>query len=290
MSPRITLRTYLKDARWRIRRLNAARRWGRSEREALPVVVGNSMPKSGSHLIIQILEGLPEIGPFVNPGMPPLNRNEDNQIIPEERIASRIRHLHPGDITYCYLAAEEPFRSLLTEPRVAPIFIYRDPRDVIVSHVFYATEMNQKHAMRVYYTEALSTLEERINAAILGVSTPEVTLTGICGKYDRYLGWFDCPEVLPLRFEELILEREQAMYKILDHLADHGFQPAAGRPAAVESLMRHIHPQKSGTFRKGQPGNWREHFTDENIRVFKENTGDLLIRLGYEQTQDWEGK
>jgi hypothetical protein len=287
METKSEIKQTMKNVRWAVRRVSAAQRWGKSNLASMPAVVGNSMPKSGSHLIIQILEGLPEIGPFVNPGMPPLNRNEENGILSQDGIVRRIQTLQAGDISYCYLPAEEPFRSLLTGKGIAPIFIYRDPRDVIVSHVFYATEMNEKHAMREYYNEKLHTMEERINAAILGVNEPGATLTAIRRKYDRYLGWFDCPRLLSLRFEEMVCEREMAINKLLDFLADFGFVPSISRAEAVDKLKAGIEPKKSGTFRKGKPGNWREHFTAENIRVFKENTGDLLVRLGYETSEDW---
>lgn len=281
------IKPFLRGVRWNIRRLDAARKWGSARLNAMPVVIGNSMPKSGSHLIIQILEGLPKIGPFINPGMPPLNRNEQNDILPETEIIKKICRLRPGDFTYSYLVAEEPYYSALTKPGMVPIFIYRDPRDVIISHVFYATEMHQGHAMHDYYTRVLSSMEERITAAILGVNEPGVTLTAIRKKYDRYLAWLDCPAMLSLRFEELIQQREQAIQKLLDFLQLHGFVPDIGREEAVALLQTNIQPKKSGTFRKGQPGNWREHFSPENIRVFKEYTGDLLMRLGYETSPDW---
>jgi hypothetical protein len=52
-------------------------------------------------------------------------------------------------------------------------------------------------------------------------------------------------------------------------------------------LEQAIAPKKSGTFRKGQPGNWKEYFTPANKVLFKEMAGDLLTRLGYERNQDW---
>lgn len=147
--------------------------------------------------------------------------------------------------------------------------------------------MHKTHAMRKYYNETLTSMEERINAAITGVQSPDATLTDIRTKYDRFLGWFDCKQVLPIRFEDMIFNREDTVGRILDHLAAHGFEAHIGRPAAVRALMGNVQPQKSGTFRKGQPGNWREHFTPANIRLFKEKTGDLLVRLGYEKDGDW---
>ena len=85
---------------------------------------------------------------------------------------ANIQRMRPGDIAYGYVKAREPFISALTAPGRATIFVYRDPRDMIVSHVFYATQMHKGHWMHRYYTETLHTMEERINAAIQGVEEP----------------------------------------------------------------------------------------------------------------------
>jgi hypothetical protein len=158
---------------------------------------------------------------------------------------------------------------------------------MIVSHVFYATQMHSKHGMHQYYTETLKNIEERLNAAILGVEEPGSKLSPVRAKYEGYLGWLEQPPVLCLRFEELILERQAALGKLLDYLQSRGFIPTLRRSQEIEILERAIAPKKSGTFRKGQPGNWREHFTQANKTLFKEQTGDLLMRLGYETNPDW---
>ena len=91
-----------------------------------------------------------------------------------------------------------------------------------------------------------------------------------------------------LRFEDLILERES---RPGTHPGLPGCSAASPRrspaPQAVAVLAEAIAPKKSGTFRKGQPGNWREHFTPANKALFKEQAGDLLIHLGYEQDNSW---
>jgi hypothetical protein len=48
-----------------------------------------------------------------------------------------------------------------------------------------------------------------------------------------------------------------------------------------------IQPKKSHTFRSGKTGGWREHFTDEHKKLFKDMTGDLLLKLDYEKDDDW---
>jgi hypothetical protein len=282
-----SVKTWLKLRRWQARRAAAALRWGPAELAALPAVLGNAMPKSGSHLIIQILQGLTALGPFVNPGFPPVNRTQANAKLSDPAILANILRMRPGDIGYGYLACRPPFVDALTRPGRATIFVYRDPRDMIVSHVFYATEMHPGHWMHRYYTEVLDSMEARINAAITGVTEPGSEMSDVRTRYAGYMGWLAHPEVLTMRFEELILNRETALSQLLDYLEGRGFHPRASRLEAIAALNAAIAPRKSGTFRKGQPGNWKEHFTAANKALFKERTGDLLIALGYEQDDQW---
>ena len=277
----------LKILRWQARRASAALRWGAGWQKQVPAVVGNAMPKSGSHLIIQALQGLTHLGPFVNPGFPPLNRTEDNRKLEEEAILENIRRLRHGDIAYGYIHACEPFLSALNSPEMASVFVYRDPRDMIISHIFYATQIHEGHWMRDYYTQKLQTMEQRINAAIVGVDEPGSELTPVRERYAGYLGWLEQLAVLSLRFEELILDQEATLGRLLDYLSLHGFTPRVSRAEAVAKLQQAIAPSRSGTFRKAKPGNWREHFTEANKALFKEHAGDLLIDLGYETSGDW---
>jgi hypothetical protein len=281
------IKHWIKQGRWQARRAVVALRHGPDNLARMPAVLGNAMPKSGSHLIIQVLQGLTRLGPFVNPGFPPVNRAEDNHKLSDQEVLANIRRMRPGDIAYGYISAREPFLSALKQPGRATIFVYRDPRDMIISHIFYATQMHPDHWMHRYYTKELHTMEERINAAIQGVEAPGSELTPVRARYEGYLDWLKQPEVLSLRFERLILEREPAMAQILDYLAIFGFTPRVSRQQAIDTLLAAIAPRKSGTFRKGKPGNWQEHFTPENKHLFKQATGDLLIQLGYEGDQNW---
>jgi hypothetical protein len=282
-----TAKHQLKIVRWQARRAAVGLRWGNTTLQKMPIVLGNAMPKSGSHLIIQVLQGLTRLGPLVNPGFPPVNREEDNSKLPDKAILTNIQRMCPGDIGYGYIGAQEPFVSALTAPGRATVFVYRDPRDMIISHIFYATQMHEGHWMHRYYTETLHTMEGRIEAAILGVQEPGSELTPIHLRYAGYIGWLDQPQALCLRFEDLILDREAALNRLLDYLAGRGFTLKVSRREAIKVLQEAISPKKSGTFRKGKPGNWREYFSEKNKKLFKATAGDLLIRLGYEKDADW---
>ena len=80
----------LKQLRWQVRRGAAAGRWGREQLSAMPSVLGNAMPKSGSHLLIQVLEGLVELGPFVNPGFPPIQAQKPHSNITSMALMMKI--------------------------------------------------------------------------------------------------------------------------------------------------------------------------------------------------------
>ena len=287
MNARYSAKHWLKLARWQSRRLAVALRWGSDTLNKTPSVLGNAMPKSGSHLINQVVQGLTRLGPFVNPGFPPVNRDEVNEKLPDDAILANLEQMRPGDISYGYIKARQPFLPVLTQAGRATIFVYRDPRDMLVSHVFYATQMHAGHGMHRYYNDTLKSMEERLNAAIEGVEEPGSQLSPVRTKYDGYIGWLDQPVVLCLRFEDLILDRQNTLDRLLSYLEQRGFTSTMPRSQEIEILSQAIAPKKSGTFRKGQPGNWREHFTAANKTSFKQQTGDLLIRLGYETSADW---
>jgi hypothetical protein len=282
-----SIKHQLKILRWYARRIRATARWGQNTLSKSPAVLGNAMPKSGSHLIIQVLQGLTKMGPFVNPGFPPVNRTEDNRHLSNEGVLAGIARMKPGDIGYGYVKATRPFIQALTRPGMASIFVYRDPRDMIISHIFYATDMYQDHGMHRYYNEELSTMEERINAAIGGVTEEGTHLKSVKDRYMGYKGWLEQPEVLCLRFEDLILNQEKTLDKLLNYLEEKGFQSKVSRESAIRTLASAVAPKKSGTFRKGKPGSWKEYFTERNIKYFKGLTGDLLVNLGYEQDTNW---
>lgn len=282
-----TIKHRLKLLRWKLRRRLAVLRWGKDVLSASPVVFGNAMPKSGSHLIIQVLQGLTQFGPFVNPGLPPVNRTEDNRDLSSEAVLQSIISMQTGDIRYGYIKAEPQFVAALTGDGRATIFVYRDPRDMVVSHIFYATDMLPGHGMHRYYAEKLNTMEERIHAAIVGVNDGDVVMRGVRSRYEGYLGWLEQQEVLCLKFEDLILNQEKAFQDILGYLYGHGLNLKIPLERQIAYLKGAVVPRRSGTFRRGQPGNWKEYFTERNKEIFKEQAGDLLIRLGYETGTGW---
>ena len=255
----------------------------------MPILFANSFPKSGTHLLTQVLHGFTRLGAVVDSGLPAIATYEGDsgRERPVEDMLADLQRLNPGDIAYGHLHALPALVSFLCREGVAPYFILRDPRDVVVSHVHYVTEMALEHVHHSYYTEVLRNFDERLQTSILGRPDWQDPFPDIRARFDPYLTWLDRQEVLTLSFEEFVADKAAAIGRVLDHAVNRGFPVYTDRAQAVQQLAAGIEPERSPTFRSGRVGGWRERFTPEHKELFKKVAGDLLIRLGYERSDDW---
>jgi len=259
-----------------------------------PVFFANSFPKSGTHLLTQVMHGFTHIGPAVDSGMPAVVTFDGftgRQRSLAEILADLDRFL-PGDIGYGHVHATPETVERLCRPDVAAYLILRDPRDVVVSHVHYVAEMAPNHIHHRYYHSVLRTFDERLSASIAGVSEQELAKAGdgkpvyeplpdIRKRFAPFLGWLEHPEVLVLRYEDFLTNRRLALEQVLDHAVRRGFKPVVDRQAALQALEASIDPARSPTFRSGKAGGWRTSFTPEHEALFAAIAGDLLPVLGY---------
>ena len=165
-------------------------------------------------------------------------------------------------------------------------FLYRDPRDMLVSQVYFATDMHEEHGMHAYY-KSLPDFDARLSAAITGVDHDGLKMVSVKQRYAGVFDWMQQAHVLCLRFEDLVNQRDATLAAMLDQVEKTGYKLPMPRESSLAILANAIDPMKSRTFRSGKTGGWREHFTDEHKRLFKDVAGDLLVRLGYEQSNDW---
>jgi hypothetical protein len=253
----------------------------------LPILLGISFPKSGTHLLDQILLGFSNVAPFskrVHSFYAEYEGESGRKRTPEQALAW-LDSLRPRDVASAHLFARPDAVSRVCSPKFAPYFIFRDPRDVVVSHVFYVTDMEVRHVHHDYY-QSLPDFESRLKVSILGRPDANIEFSNIADRFAPYLGWLDQPEVLTIHFEDLIHDRAAALTRIMDHLLTRAPLPAT-RQLILDSLETSINPKKSPTFRSGKTGEWEKYFTDEHKKLFKEVAGDLLVKLGYEMDGNW---
>jgi len=194
--------------------------------------------------------------------------------------------LPPGVIGWGYVEATPENVAFLCQPDRVNYFIYRDPRDLLVSQVFFATDMHEEHGMHEYYN-SLPDFGERLKAAITGIDRDGLYMVSVKQRYEGVFQWLEQPHVMCIRFEDLMNKRDVTLNTMLDEVERTGYKIPTRREEAVSILVEAIQPRKSHTFRSGKTGGWRMYFTEEHKKLFKDVAGDLVVRLGYEKSNDW---
>lgn len=262
-------------------------RWKRLTFTEAPPIFGNAKPKSGSHLLTQVLGGFCRIAPYAYVEAEPVRTVKvSGGRFSADEILRQLKRIPRGVIGWGYVDATPENVAFLCRPERVNYFIYRDPRDMLISHIFFATDMHQEHGMHEYY-QTLSDFDARLKVAITGIDQDGLYMVSVRQRYEGVFQWLEQPAVLCIRFEELIHEQERILNQMLDQVEKTGYLIPTPRPKALEILLETIQPKKSKTFRSGKTGEWRKYFKDEHKALFKEVAGDLLVRLGYEKNNDW---
>lgn len=252
-----------------------------------PVLLGISFPKSGTHLLDQILLGFSNIAPFskrLHSFYAEYEGESGLKRTPEQALAW-LDSLRPCDVASAHLFARDDAVAHVCSPKFVPYFIFRDPRDVVVSHVFYVTDMEARHVHHDYYA-SLPDFNSRLTVSILGRPDAGMEFPDIAARFAPYLGWLEHPAVLSIHFEDLIDDRAATLTRILDHFLAR-VPLHSPRQLILDALESSINPTKSPTFRSGKTGEWKNLFTKEHKKIFKDVAGDWLVKLGYEKNNDW---
>lgn len=267
--------------------LQAIARWKRLSFNDVPPVFGNSKPKSGSHLLLQILNGFTQIMPYRYVAADPVRTIEKTgRRKRKEEVLSELESVARGVIGWGYVEASPENVAFLCKPERVNYFIYRDPRDMLVSQVFFATDMHEEHGMHTYY-QSLPDFGARLKVAITGIDHAGLHMVSVKQRYEGVFQWLEQRQVMCIRFEDLINHRDATLNAMLAEVEKTGYKIPTPREKALSVLVEAIQPKKSHTFRSGKTGGWREHFSDEHKRLFKDVAGDLMIKLGYEKDNDW---
>lgn len=238
-------------------------------------------------MLDQILLGFSKVAPYakrLHSFYAEYEGESGHKRAPEQALAW-LDSLRRRDIASAHLFARPEAVERVCSSKFVPYFIFRDPRDVVVSHVFYVTDMETRHVHHEFY-QALPDFNARLHVSILGRPDTNIEFPNIAGRFAPYLGWLEQSEVLSIHFEDLIHDRAAALTRIMEHFLARVPLPAS-RTSMLEAMEASINPNRSPTFRSGKTGEWKKHFTDEHKNIFKDVAGDLLLRLGYEKDNDW---
>jgi hypothetical protein len=183
---------------------------------------------------------------------------------------------------------------LFSQVSTAKFFMYRDPRDMIVSMAYYVQKGPDGVSIELekIIWDFIDGRKKSFVPWGVGINElyPLLYDYGVTKFYSLFLPWLNTPGFLAVKFENLIgplgggclVQQSKSIHSIAKHL---------GAPCSdeqVDFIAKNLFGASS-TFREGKIGTWRKHFTEEMIACYKKVPGacKLLIDLGYEQNEDW---
>src|SRR5258705_1353957 len=196
----------------------AVLRWKQLSFNDAPPIFGNSKPKSGSHLLLQILNGFTQIMPYKYVEADPVRTIEKKgRRKTEAEILNELKRIPQGAIGWGYVEPSPENVAFLCRPDRVNYFIYRDPRDMLVSQVFFATDIHEEHGMHKFY-KSLPDFGERLKIAITGIDRDELYMVSVKQRYASVFEWLEQPNVMCIRFEDLIDNRDATLDAMLDEV------------------------------------------------------------------------
>ena len=269
-------------------------------------VLANSVQKSGTHLLLRLLEQL---------GVPRFPRwRLDPEWTLERSLAKRLRMSPPGvgqpvgigrGVTVSSwwldrLFAEMPPSSALLAHcghttaiaerllvnRVRTLCIVRDPRDVAVSHAHFLMKIGKDKITRKPEHRALVELPDH-GARMLALLRGHPGTPSIAERFNEFLGWKDHDDVHVVRFEDLVgaagggddSTQRTTIARVSQYL---DLERSAEQIEEIRAALF----GGTATFRKGTTEQWRAEFGPEHRRVARRTLGPTLSAFGYALDDD----
>jgi hypothetical protein len=154
---------------------------------------------------------------------------------------------------------------LIKNRRIIPLYIYRDPRDALLSAFEYG--QRKRDVSRAGAFSDLKTIEEAIAFMTEYVRISE--------------SWMACKLALHTRYEDLVYNYPVESKRLVDFLG------LDIRDEAIRMVVQRYQPDKGHSdqkgihFVKGKVGRYREHLTEEEQKLCLKAFGGYLGSMGY---------
>lgn len=266
-----------------------------------PRVLVNSLPKSGTHLLIKVLESLPgmyrvrfQLSPKAFAKFRPRG---GEPVVPagiaspvsfsRARVHRVLSRLPPAAFCTAHMPYSDSLAAVMASLGMRMVLIIRDPRDVAVSSARFLAD-RQRNPLHGHFADLSQ--EERVLRSLCGITSRDgqPVMRSIRERLESVLPWASHPWVHVTRFEALVGEagggtRTAQLDEIRGIAAHLGID-------CPEERLRSIAGELfggTGTFRKGQIGAWRRAFTPRLVDAAQPLLADLLVELGYEREPTW---
>lgn len=264
-------------------------------------VIANSLPKSGTHLIARALElaGFEQIhrgltGALIRPtSKNPLknmrlnstcrsNGDEESYSIDLDDLNNKITKqvldeylstIRDGQFVTSHIPYSYKLDCYLYDLGFRMIYIVRDPRDVLVSLYHYHLK-DFKPYSRVLVRLSI---EQGLNKIYEGMTTKGARLSPLAHRVRNSIGWLSSPNVLPIRFEDLIGEKGGASSKVQCATIDSILEfLSLEKSVLAKEIQDKVFDVGSQTFNKGKIRQYPEILQNYQIARLE---GDLVNEM-----------
>jgi len=155
--------------------------------------------------------------------------------------------------------------SLVRQGLIRPTYIYRDPRDAVLSAI-----ENGRRAKQQGRTNAFTSLVDF-----------DAALNFMLDSVRVWDGWMQCDRALLTRYEDLLTNYDAQVRRLLSFLrldrSSHALQPVIDRyrPEKAQPDHKGIH------FSQGKIGRFRQKMSPEQQQILTDALGPDLARMGY---------
>lgn len=236
------------------------------------IILVNSLPKSGTHLLLQIAEAFEEkynIGRFItSQGSVTLKPKANTKIL------QKINQCCTNEIVSAHIHYAKELQLHLDKIDALKLFIYRDPRDVVLSEINYLTTMNKWHRMHTSFRDC-EDFDARLQLALGG---KDARYPAANQRYLRFSGWLSDDRTISVRYEDLCsTRREETINRIIQQAANLTNSSAI---ADMSEILQSIDPTRSHTFSGGGTNKWQK-LTSNRIDILNQNLAPSLEAYGY---------
>ncbi|MGB0902481.1 sulfotransferase domain-containing protein [Halocynthiibacter sp.] len=241
-----------------------------------PSVLVNSLPKSGTHLLLQLVRAIP--GLHYRGGFFASSPSLTQRLRGPAATTRKLGRILPGECIGAHLYHSDGAEAVVREKQFLSLFLCRDPRDVLMSELHYLTGMNRWHRMHRHFAR-LPEFGDRLKLALKGL---DAGFPDCNQRFLAYAGWMHAPGTVVIRFEDLIgPSRGETCQRIVNEFGSWGMDfPDSEK--VVRHMVQAADPQKSHTFRKGLSGGWSNGLTAAQVKTVETWLEPSIAAFGYD--------
>lgn len=194
--------------------------------------------------------------------------------VPGELLQAWLAGIHPGTYLSGHLPWHDKTADIVRTNGLKHMVIVRDPRDVLISFVHFVRR--PQHILSKDFRSL--TLDEQLLLALQGGTGPAGTsIVGMTAGFSTILNWTQEADVLFVRFEDLIGSQgagSEQAQRATVQKIAH-YLDLSLTEHETDTVCQRAFDSKAATFRRGQIGSWQDELSPQQIQQVQDGFASL---------------